>query len=162
VAKYGQYGPYVQKGEGDNKRFASLDKTQLIESITLADAIKLLSLPRNVGEYEGIPIIATKGKFGPYLKYGTMNVTLPRKADPLAISLEDCIAAIKAQKDAAPENNILKEFPGEDIAIINGRYGPYIKHDGKNYRIPKNADIAALTLEECKGFMVDFKKTRKK
>jgi DNA topoisomerase-1 len=162
VAKYGQYGPYVQKGEGENKRFASLDKTQLIESITLADAIKLLSLPRNVGEYEGIPIIATKGKFGPYLKYGTMNVTLPRKADPLAISLEDCIAAIKAQKDAAPENNILKEFPGEDIAIINGRYGPYIKHDGKNYRIPKNADIAALTLEECKGFMVDFKKTRKK
>ena len=162
VAKYGQYGPYVQKGEGENKRFASLDKTQLIESITLADAIKLLSLPRNVGEYEGIPIIATKGKFGPYLKYGTMNVTLPRKADPLAISLEECIAAIKAQKDAAPENNILKEFPGEDIAIINGRYGPYIKHDGKNYRIPKNADIAALTLEECKGFMVDFKKTRKK
>ena len=153
VAKYGQYGPYVQKGEGENKRFASLDKTQLIESITLAEAIKLLSLPRNVGSYEGIPIIATKGKFGPYLKYGTMNVTLPRKADPLAISLEDCIAAIKAQKDAAPENNILKEFPEEDITIINGRYGPYIKHGGKNFRIPRHADIAALTLEDCKGLV---------
>lgn len=153
VAKYGQYGPYVQKGEGENKRFASLDKTQLIESITLAEAIKLLSLPRNVGSYEGIPIIATKGKFGPYLKYGTMNVTLPRKADPLAISLEDCIAAIKAQKDAAPENNILKEFPEEDITIINGRYGPYIKHGGKNFRIPRHADIAALTIEDCKGLV---------
>jgi DNA topoisomerase-1 len=153
VAKYGQYGPYVQKGEGENKRFASLDKTQLIESITLAEAIKLLSLPRNVGSYEGIPIIATKGKFGPYLKYGTVNVTLPRKADPLAISLEDCIAAIKAQKDAAPENNILKEFPEEDITIINGRYGPYIKHGGKNFRIPRHADIAALTLEDCKGLV---------
>ena len=153
VAKYGQYGPYVQKGEGENKRFASLDKTQLIESITLAEAIKLLSLPRNVGSFEGIPIIATKGKFGPYLKYGTMNVTLPRKADPLAISLEDCIAAIKAQKDAAPENNILKEFPEEDITIINGRYGPYIKHGGKNFRIPRHADIAALTLEDCKGLV---------
>ena len=153
VAKYGQYGPYVQKGEGENKRFASLDKTQLIESITLAEAIKLLSLPRNVGSFEGIPIIATKGKFGPYLKYGTMNVTLPRKADPLAISLEDCIAAIKAQKDAAPENNILKEFPEEDIMIINGRYGPYIKHGGKNFRIPRHADIAALTLEDCKGLV---------
>ncbi len=153
VAKYGQYGPYVQKGEGENKRFASLDKTQLIESITLTEAIKLLSLPRNVGSFEGIPIIATKGKFGPYLKYGTMNVTLPRKADPLAISLEDCIAAIKAQKDAAPENNILKEFPEEDITIINGRYGPYIKHGGKNFRIPRHADIAALTLEDCKGLV---------
>ena len=153
VAKYGQYGPYVQKGEGENKRFASLDKTQLIESITLAEAIKLLSLPRNVGSFEGIPIIATKGKFGPYLKYGTMNVTLPRKADPLAISLEDCIAAIKAQKDAAPENNILKEFPEEDIMIINGRYGPYIKHGGKNFRIPRHADIAALTIEDCKGLV---------
>ena len=153
VAKYGQYGPYVQKGEGENKRFASLDKTQLIESITLAEAIKLLSLPRNVGSFEGIPIIATKGKFGPYLKYGTMNVTLPRKADPLAISLEDCIAAIKAQKDAAPENNILKEFPEEDITIINGRYGPYIKHGGKNFRIPRHADIAALTIEDCKGLV---------
>ena len=106
-----------------------------------------------MGSFEGIPIIATKGKFGPYLKYGTMNVTLPRKADPLAISLEDCIAAIKAQKDAAPENNILKEFPEEDITIINGRYGPYIKHGGKNFRIPRHADIAALTLEDCKGLV---------
>ncbi|MCR5519156.1 MAG: type I DNA topoisomerase [Bacteroidales bacterium] len=171
VAKYGQFGPYVQKGEGDDKRYASLDKTQLIESITLAEAIKLLALPRNVGEYEGIPIIATKGKFGPYLKYGGTNVTLSRKADPLAISLEECIEAIKAQKDAAPENNIIKEFKEEDIAIINGRYGPYIKHEGKNFRIPKNADAAALSLEDCQKIIAEaptgtakptYRKTRKK
>lgn len=153
IAKYGQYGAYVQKGEGDARRFASLDKGQLIETVTLEEAIKLLSLPRTVGSLDGTDIIVTKGKFGPYIKYGELNVTLPRKTDPLTVGLEECIAAIKAQQEAAPENNIIMEFQDEDIAVINGRYGPYIKHAGKNFRIPKGTDAAALTLEQCREFI---------
>ena len=153
IAKYGQYGAYVQKGEGDARRFASLDKGQLIETVTLEEAVKLLSLPRTVGSLNGTDIIVTKGKFGPYIKYGELNVTLPRKTDPLTVGLEECIAAIKAQQEAAPENNIIMEFQDEDIAVINGRYGPYIKHAGKNFRIPKGTDAAALTLEQCREFI---------
>ena len=153
IAKYGQYGAYVQKGEGDARRFASLDKGQLIETVTLEEAVKLLSLPRTVGSLDGTDIIVTKGKFGPYIKYGELNVTLPRKTDPLTVGLEECIAAIKAQQEAAPENNIIMEFQDEDIAVINGRYGPYIKHAGKNFRIPKGTDAAALTLEQCREFI---------
>ena len=153
IAKYGQYGAYVQKGEGENRRFASLEKGQLIETVSLEEAVKLLSLPRLVGSYGGVDVVVTKGKFGPYVKYGDLNVTLPRKTDPLTVSLEECIAAIDAQKAAAPENNILREFPGEDIVIINGRYGPYIKHDGKNFRIPKGHKAENITLEDCKKFI---------
>jgi DNA topoisomerase-1 len=153
VAKYGQFGAYVQKGEGETRRFASLEKGQLIETITLQDAISLLALPRTVGSYNGTEIVVTKGKYGPYIKYGNVNITLPRKTDPLTVSLDECINAIEEQVKASPENNVLKEFPGEDIAIINGRYGPYIKHDGKNFRIPRNSKPESLTLEQCREFI---------
>ena len=87
VAKFGQYGPYIQKGEGENRQFAHLAPGQLIESITLEEALKLFLLPRKVGSYNGIDIIATKGKFGPYLKYGDKNTSLPRGKDPLTVTL---------------------------------------------------------------------------
>lgn len=150
VAKYGQYGAYVQKGEGENRRFASLEKGQLIETITLEEAIRLLSLPRNLGEYEGEDLIVTKGRFGPYIKLGATNYTLTRKVNPLTVSREECIAVIEEQKKQAPENNIIMEFPEEDIHVINGRYGPYIKSAGSNFRIPKSADAQTLTLEDCR------------
>ena len=153
VAKYGQYGAYVQKGDGDTRRFASLEKGQLIETVTLEEALKLLALPRTVGTLDGTDIVVTKGKFGPYIKYGDLNVTLPRKVNPLTVSMEECIAAISAQQKAAPGNNIIKEFQPEDIVLINGPYGPYIKHEGKNYRIPKGNDPASLTLDQCKEFI---------
>jgi DNA topoisomerase-1 len=153
VARFGQYGPYVQKGEGEKRRFASLEKGQLIETVTLEEALKLLAFPKTVGSLDGTDIIVTKGKYGPYIKYGDLNVTLPRKTDPMTISLEECIAAVRAQQEAAPENNILKEFQEEDIAVINGRYGPYIKHGGKNFRIPKGTDAASLTIEQCREFI---------
>ena len=158
VARFGQYGPYVQKGEGENRRFASLEKGQLIENVSLEEAIKLLALPRVAGSWEGRQIIVTKGKFGPYLKYGERNITLPRKADPLTISLEDCIALIREQDTAGQGNSPLLEFPGEDITVLNGRYGPYIKHAGKNFRIPKGTDAAALTAEQCRDIIKNSNK----
>jgi len=147
VARYGQFGPYIQKGEGDHKVSASLGPGQLIESITLEEALKLLSLPRIVGQYEGIDIIATKGRFGPYLKYGSKNVSLPKGANPVSVDLDTCIKLI-TQVEQKPADEIIAEWP--DVKIINGRYGPYIKSNGSNYKIPKGSEPSQMTLEDCK------------
>lgn len=161
VAKFGQFGAYVQKGEGENRQFASLGKGQLIEAITLEEALKLLQLPRTVGEYNGIAIIATKGRFGPYLKYGESNVSLPRGTDPIRVSLEECISLIDAAANKTSTNEAMMEFPDSDIQVINGRYGPYIKHAGSNYKIPKGTDAATLTEEACKQIIASSEPTAK-
>ena len=149
VAKFGKFGPYVQKGEGENRQFAKLAPGQLIENITLEEALKLFQLPRTVGEYKGIPVICTKGRFGPYLKYGDKNVSLPKKSDPLSVSLEDCISLIE-ESENKKANEIIAEFKDSGITIINGNYGPYIKFDGNNYKIPPTTDAWKLTEADCK------------
>ncbi len=156
VARYGHYGPYVQKGEGDNRVFASLAPGQLIESLTLEEAVKLFELPRTVGQYEGIDIICTKGRFGPYLKYGDKNVSLPRGSNPVTISLDACIDLIVAAQNK-PAKEIISEFG--DIQVINGNYGPYIKCNGSNYRIPKGTDAKTLTESDCKEIIANGKPT---
>lgn len=149
VAKFGQYGAFVQKGEGDTKQCASLGAGQLIESIKLEDAIKLFQLPRNVGKHQDIDIICTKGRFGPYIKYGDKNVSIPRNLDPLSISLEECINLIE-NSGKKKENDILHDFTESGIQVINGNYGPYIKYNGHNYKIPKGTEASALTENDCK------------
>ena len=161
VAKFGQYGPYIQKGEGENRQFAHLAPGQLIESITLEEALRLFLLPRKVGSYNGIDIIATKGKFGPYLKYGDKNTSLPRGKDPLTVTLEECISLIDSIGNKAAANPPLLEFKESDIQVINGRYGPYIKHDGKNFKIPKGTDAATLTEERCKEIISSSEPSKK-
>lgn len=161
VAKFGQYGPYIQKGEGENRQFAHLAPGQLIESITLEDAVKLFMLPRNVGKFNDIDIIATKGRFGPYLKYGDKNVSLPRGKDPLTVTLEECIDAINANSEKAAANTVISDFTGSGIQVINGRYGPYLKQDGKNYKIPKETDAQTLTEEACKEIIAASEPTKK-
>lgn len=161
VAKFGQYGPYIQKGEGDKRQYAHLAPGQLIESITLEDAIKLFLLPKTVGQYNGIDIIATKGKFGPYLKYGDKNVSLPRGKDPLTVTLDECIAVIEANAEKANANTVLADYKESGIQVIDGRYGPYLKQDGKNYKIPKGTDVAALTEEKCKEIIEASEPTKR-
>lgn len=161
VAKFGQYGPYIQKGEGENRQFAHLAPGQLIESITLEDAVKLFMLPRTVGKLNDIDIIATKGRFGPYLKYGDKNVSLPRGKDPLTVTLEECIEAINANSEKAAANTVISDFTGSGIQVINGRYGPYLKQDGKNYKIPKDTDAQSLTEEACKEIIAASEPTKK-
>ena len=148
VAKFGKYGSYIQKGEGENRQFASLAPGQLIESITLEDALKLFSMPRVVGQYNGVDIIATKGRFGPYLKYGDRNVSLPKGTDPVRVELEKCIEIIN-NADTRQEKKVIAEFKGGEIQVIAGNYGPYIKAEGGNYRIPKGMDAEALTEADC-------------
>lgn len=161
VAKFGQYGPYIQKGEGENRQFAHLAPGQLIESITLEDAVKLFMLPRTVGKLNDIDIIATKGRFGPYLKYGDKNVSLPRGKDPLTVTLEECIDAINANSEKAAANTVISDFTESGIQVINGRYGPYLKQDGKNYKIPKDTDAQSLTEEACKEIIAASEPTKK-
>ena len=161
MAKFGKFGPFIQKGEGENAQFASLAKGQLIENITLAEALKLFELPRTVGKYKGVPVIATKGRFGPYIKYGDKNVSLPKGKDPVKVNLEDCIALIDASEGNTTENPVIMEFKDSDIQVINGRYGPYIKAGGSNYRLPKDTDAATLTEEACKEIIENSKPTAK-
>ncbi len=160
VAAFGKFGAYVQKGEGENRQYASLGKGQLIETITLEEALKLFELPRTIGEYEGIPVIATKGRFGPYLKYGERNVKLPRGVDPLKVSLDECVALLSESTPGTPAANpVLREWG--TIQIINGRYGPYLKADGNNYRIPKGTDVASLTEADCQSIISSSDPTSK-
>ena len=159
VAKFGQYGPYVQKGEGENRKFANLAPGQIIESLTLEDALKLFSLPRTVGEHEGIPVVCTSGRFGPYIKYGDRNVSLPRKSNPLTITLAECVEIIEAA-GTAKTREVLAEFG--DIQVINGNYGPYIKYDGGNYKIPAGKDAKSLTEQDCREIIASTKPSGKR
>ena len=161
VARFGQYGPYVQKGEGDNKQYASLGTGQLIESITLEEALKLFELPRTVGQHDGIDIVCTKGRFGPYMKYGDKNISLPRGTDPLKIDLESCIRLIEESLNKKA-GGVLAEYTESDIQVIDGTYGPYIKHAGGNYKIPKGTDPATLTEEKCKEIIANSEPTGRK
>ena len=161
VAKFGQYGAYVQKGDGENKQFASLAAGQLIESITLAEALKLFELPRTVGQHYGIDIICTKGRFGPYLKYGDKNIALPRGTDPLKVDLATCAALVDESLNNA-KGGVIAEYTESDIQVINGSYGPYIKHAGNNYRIPRGTDAQQLTEEQCKDIIANSEPTGRK
>ena len=158
VARFGQYGPYVQKGEGESKQYASLAPGQLIESITLEEALKLFELPRNLGQYNGIDVICTKGRFGPYIKYGDKNVSLPRGTDPLKIDLDSCIKLIEDSLNKKT-GDIIAEYKESDIQLIDGAYGPYIKHAGRNYKLPKGTDPASLTEDKCKEIVASSEPT---
>ena len=159
IAAFGKFGPYVQKGEGENRQSASLAKGQLIETLTLEDALKLLELPRVVGQLDGVDIVATRGRFGPYLKYGDKNVKLPRGKDPLRITLEECQSLIQEASAEKPAQTYLAEFG--DIKVINGRYGPYIKQGASNYKIPKGKDAAKLTEADCQEIIAQSEPTKK-
>lgn len=161
VARFGQYGPYVQKGEGDRKQYASLAPGQLIESITLEEALKLFELPRTVGQLDGIDIVCTKGRFGPYIRYGDKNISLPKGTDPLKVDLATCTALITESLNSTKGGTVM-EFKESDIQVIDGNYGPYIKHAGSNYRLPKGIDLATLTEDKCKEIIASTEPTGKR
>lgn len=153
-AKIGRYGAMVQLGEskdptGQKPRFASLRKNQSIETITLEEALSLFKLPRSVGMYMEKEIIASTGRFGPYLLYNSVFYSLPKDEDPLVIDQEKAIQIIeeKNRKEAA---KIIKTFPERpDVVIQNGRYGPYIKIGSENIPIPKKVAPESLDLQQC-------------
>ncbi|MEQ9422883.1 MAG: type I DNA topoisomerase [Cyclobacteriaceae bacterium] len=150
-ARLGKFGPMIQIGENDDeeKKFASMRKGQFIEKITLEEALELFKLPRKVGEFEGEEVIAAIGKFGPYVRHNGKFVSLGKELDPLEVTEEEAITLIKEKREAEA-NRIIKTFEGNDeIQVLNGRYGPYIKAGKKNVRIPKDQKPEDLTLEIC-------------
>lgn len=148
--RMGRYGPLVQIGEStdtDKPRFASLQKNQLIETITLNEALNLFSLPRTIGQFEGEDIIAGIGKFGPYLRHKNKFYSLKKTVDdPYTVTLERALDIIH-EKTESDKQKLVKDFG--DILVLNGKYGPYIARDKKNYRIPKGTDPGSLTKEDC-------------
>ena len=152
--KIGRFGPLVQIGtnDGDNKpRFASLQKGQSLETITLDEALKLFSCSRQLGEFEDKPVNIGVGRFGPYVKHDNKFISIPKSIDCDTISLDKAIALIEAKR-ADERNKIVKEFAdAPEIRILNGRYGVYIAANGNNYKIPKTVDDpTALTVDECR------------
>lgn len=160
--KIGRFGPVVQIGDAADEEkplFASLRGDQSVTSITLDEALKLFELPRTVGEFEDKPIVAAIGKFGPYIKHGSMFVSIPKDLSPQGITIEEAESLIKAKREEEA-NRLIKSFsemPG--LEVLNGRYGAYLayKPEGArkavNYRIPKTTDASSLTFEEAKKLM---------
>ena len=160
--KIGRFGPVAQIGEAtDDEKpvFASLKKNQSISSITLEEALKLFELPRTLGDYEEKTVVASIGRFGPYIRHAGAFVSIPKGMSAEGITLEEAIGLIEAKraKDAAAHIKSFPEMPG--LEVINGRFGPYLayKPEGAkkavNYKIPKTQDAAALTIEEARALM---------
>jgi DNA topoisomerase-1 len=153
IVKVGRYGPLVQLGEtsdSEKPRFAGLLKGQLIETITLREALDLFRLPRKVGIFEGKEISAAIGRFGPYLKHQSQFYSLrPEQDNPMTINEERAIQLI-LEKREADKNKVIKTFEEDpSVQILNGRWGPYIKQKKSNFKIPKKTDAATLSYQDC-------------
>ena len=161
-ARIGRYGPMVEiEGEeGQKGRFASLKKGQLIESITLEEALALFALPRDLGQLDGEELSVGIGKYGPYVRHGKSFASLQKGDDPYTLTYERAVEIVHAQQAAAAAANTpLRSFPEEpDMLVKNGRYGAYIAYKGKNYRLPKGSKPEELTLDDCLKIVADSKK----
>ena len=152
--KIGRFGPVVQIGTADDKdkpQFAQLPADKSIETITLEEALELFKLPRQVGEFEGTTVTIGAGRFGPYVLHNRKYVSIPKDIDPMAITLEQAIELINEKRSNEQKRHIKTFEEDEKLELLNGRYGPYIAYDGKNYRIPKakQENVEALTYDEC-------------
>lgn len=157
--RIGRYGPLAQLGENNaNKneentekpRFAGLRKDQRLETITLEEALELFKLPRNLGQYENQDVVVAVGRFGPYVRHKSAFYSLKKGIDdPMTIQLDRAIELIEDKREA-DRKKVIKTFEkNQDLRVLNGRWGPYISYKKENYRIPKNTDPAALSLEDC-------------
>ena len=150
--KLGRYGPMAQIGdreEEEKPKFASLRKGQSIETLTLEEALELFKFPRELGDFEDAPITVAIGRYGPYVRHNNKFVSLKKEDDPATIDKERAVELIKEKREKDKQKYI-KTFEEEGIQILNGRWGPYISHKKKNYKVPKDKDPKTLTLEDCK------------
>ena len=148
----GRYGPMAQLGTAEDEqkpRFASLQPGQSLETITLEEALSLFDLPKVIGEYEGEPLTVANGRFGPYVRHKAKYYSLPKDMDPLSCTQEQAIQLIQ-EKHASEEKSLLKTFAEDaELQIRDGRFGPYMKYKGENYKLPKDVDPQSLSYEDC-------------
>lgn len=153
IARIGRFGPMIQIGDeqedGQKPEFASLRPNQHINSITLEEALELFKLPRVLGELDGQPVKANIGRFGPYVQVGKTFASIPKEMDPMTITLEEGVELYKKklEEDAKKVIKVFEE--NEDVQLLNGRWGPYLKIGRKNYKLPKTVEPEKLSLEEC-------------
>jgi DNA topoisomerase I len=153
--RLGRYGPFAQIGtkeDADKPRFASLRAGQSMHTITLEDALELFKLPRTLGAHEGEEVTVGVGRFGPFVKLGSMYASLKTEDDPYTIDLARAVQLV-AEKLEAAANRLIKKFEGSPIEVVNGRYGPYVTDGEKNGKIPKDVEPASLTLADCEAIM---------
>ena len=155
TVRMGRYGPFVQIGTKDDEekpKFAGLRPGQKMNEIDLETALELFKLPRKLGETpDGLPVSASIGRFGPYVRYGDKYVSI-KDDDPYTIELPRALELIE-EKKIADANRIILDFEEEGIQVLNGRYGPYITNKKKNARVPKDREPRSLTLEECQELL---------
>lgn len=157
IARIGRFGPLVQIGEDkpeteEKPSYASIIKPYSLESITLAQALKLFDLPREVGLYEDKKVVAAIGRFGPYLRHDAQFYSIKEAQgdNPYSIDINRAIEVIEAKRKADREKFINSfDYQGETLEILNGRWGPYIKFSGKNYKIPKDIEAQKMELQDC-------------
>ena len=152
--KIGRFGPVVQIGSADDvdkPRFAQLPSDKSMETITVEEALELFRLPREVGEFEGEKVVIGAGRFGPYILHKKKYVSLPKGEDPLTVTLSTAVSLIETKRQQEQQRHIKTFQMDPRIEILNGRYGPYIASEGRNYRIPKalHERAAELTYEQC-------------
>lgn len=156
TVRMGRYGPFVQIGTKDDEekpKFAGLRPGQKMSDVALEDALELFKLPRKLGETpDGLPVSASVGRFGPYVRYGDKYVSIRGDDDPYTIELPRALELIE-EKKIEDVNRIIQDFEEDGIQVLNGRYGPYITDKAKNARVPKDREPKSLTLEECKELL---------
>lgn len=153
-AKHGKYGAYVQIGElveGEEKpQYASLRQGQFLDNITLEDALELFKLPREVGLFEDKPMVAAIGRFGPYIRHDGKFVSIKKEQDPHTITEDEAVQLILDKRESDANKHIKSFDENENVSVLNGRWGPYIKFEKKNVKIPKDMVPEELTYEQCK------------
>jgi DNA topoisomerase-1 len=163
IARWGRYGPMVQLGSAEDEekpRFAALPAGQKLDDATLEEALELFKLPRQVGTTsDGQPIEANFGRFGPYIKFGKLYVSI-KPDDPFTITPERAQELV-AEKLKAESEKYIKRFDDSEVAVVNGRYGPYVTDGKRNAKIPKGTEPVDLTLEDCKK-LLDAAPTRRR
>ena len=152
--KIGRFGPVVQIGAADDEQkpqFAQLPTDKRMDEITLDEALELFKLPRTVGQFEGSDVVIGAGRFGPYILHNKKYTSLPKTEDPMTVTLDTAIKLIEEKRQQEAQRHIKQFEEDAKLEILNGRYGPYIAYDGKNYRIPKaqHDKAAQLSYEQC-------------
>lgn len=161
LAKFGKYGAYAEKTDRNgNSEYVSLADNMLIESVTLEEVLKLFAFPKELGNSDYGEVAIHKGPYGPYIKCAGKNYPLPKGTDPYSVTLEEAVEIIrnKLEKASAP----LLSIPEEDITVLDGRFGPYIRHNGNNYKIPKDIDAARITPEQCREIISSTQPAKRK
>ncbi len=152
--KIGRFGPVVQIGSADDEdkpRFSQLPTGKSMETITLEEALELFKLPRTLGQFEGSDVVIGAGRFGPYVLHDKKYTSIPKGEDPLTITLDTAINLIQKKRLQEAQRHLKTFEEDAKMEVMNGRYGPYVAYDGKNYRMPKALydKASELTYEQC-------------